>query len=279
MRLSRFVTGAFTAIALTTGSTAAHAQSFQEWTTCAPFETNGFVSEARTCFTTRLETDPILTAGTRTGTSVSLLLRNLQGTAAGASYGDTAPWSGLMDIWLFGPAQGIYDVTHYGLFGQAVGGATGTMTNDRIAALGTDNAGTHLIIADNDYPRTTVGGCNQRPGWPLNYGPMMFTCAATAWVDFSYSSTAVFDATNFDGIMAQVVRTYGGSDTSEQCATPTTGFFAGVSCHLDVVDHQSQAQPDITATPEPGTLGLFATALVLVPFGVGRARRSRGRDV
>ena len=263
---------------LATGSTTAHAQSFQEWTACAPFETNGFVSEARTCFTTRLETNPILTSGLRTGTSVSMLLRNLQGTAAGASYGDAAPWSGIDDIWFFGPAQGIFDVTHHGIFGQAVGGATGSMSNDRIAALGSDNAGTHLLIVDDDYPRTSVGGCNQRPGGPLTYGPMMFTCAATAWAQFSYTSNAVFDATNFDGMMATVFRTYGGSDNAEQCATPATGFFGSVSCQLAVVDHQSQVQPDITVTPEPGTLGLLAAALALVPFGVGRSRRSRVRD-
>ena len=274
MRIQPLCTGALAILCAGIRVTPAGAQSFREWTACAPRLDNGFVTAPRSCLTTRLETDPILSGGTRTGTSVSLLMRNLQGSAEGLALGDNATWSGFGDMVFFGPSGGIYDFTHYGILPALLGGATGTAINDRQVVTTSNQQGNFLLFVDDNTPRTTVGGCSPRPGATLNYSPALFTCAATSWVDFSYTTTAVFDATNFDGFHAQLFRTYGNSDDARQCFSMQTSWAQGF-CQLEIASESSQVQPDITVTPEPGTLGLMSLALLV---GIGLVRQRAGRD-
>ena len=264
--LTRHQRLAIALLAVVTPCSPALAQSFQEWTACAP--SNGFVF-SRACFVTRLETSAILVGNVRTGTAVSLLLRDLQGSAAGNALGDNTPWSGIGDVTFFS-ALPVNDLPPYfGIAPALSGGATGSAVNGREFVLSSGA----MVFSDNLLPRTTVGGCTARAGAMVNYAPTLFTCAANAWVSFSRNSSAIFDATDFSRFDAVVFEQAGANDVAAFCESPNPT--PRLNCQLDITSYVGRSEPPVIASPEPTSVVLVASGLLLLllPQMIRRLRK------
>jgi hypothetical protein len=255
-----YLAAAIVAVALFTPP-AVRAQ--QSWTLCTP-------GALRSCGTIFLSTTPVFSGSTRTGTGITVSMRNLNG-----QFGlDNSIWSGFTDLQFWGNSAG----QGGGLVSTFAGPITlsGTATGSAPAWLVQSYGGTYpfggfpaggaLVQVDMNSGGANyyVGGCTPSP-ISLDQTTVM-TCGGSALTSISYSTAAIFDSWDFSTAYVAAVGDYGSGLTSATCETdsqaygPAPGYYA----NCDIFGYANVA-------PEPGTLLLLATGLT----GIGGVRLRR----
>jgi len=220
------------------------------WVLCTP-------SSFHSCNSVALITTPLMTGATRTGTLVTIMVANLQGS----NPHDNTAWSYLWLAQFWSNASTPISVDRYesGTDAGTLEGATGTGTtadyNDGDATL---QDGTY-VTAKN----FAVAGCNQGSA-PVS------TCGAGQFVSFSWTSNGIFDARNFNTVEIAV---WGANFAYDQCESDPSALKYAPTYYTRCDDLSESSTTDVA--PEPTSLALIGTGLFGIA-GAGLRRRRRG---
>ncbi len=202
----------------------------------------------RACASVQVQT----TAMVGGGTSVVILVRNLQGWGYGV---DNTGGSVITRIGLVAPSIS-------GATGLTVSGGTATGAPSTFWSLSNPGGiGGSIELTAGVTPGTVEGGivgCNAPQGW---YPANRFSTCGGGWVAFTFTTTNDWSAN--DAQVAWLTQRFAVNGAGVEC--DTNGGGAGRSACVNV-------------TPEPVTMLLLGSGLAGVG-GAGLVRRRRGKDV
>lgn len=215
------------------------------WSMCTP-------GSLRSCHSVMITTTAVFTGSVRTGTAISLVVRNLQGS--GVPNVGTAP-SGLYRL-VFTSALAVPLPTsvRFPAATMTGAGASGAITWQAVAttALAGSTPYAWFEMIGNQGGTKLIGGCAMAP--MISGTITAQTCGPAAAAVFTFSISGALDAGQLDNVF---VHAYG-SQGSESCYTnPAAVPFNGPGC-----DNLVDPLAPITTVPEPGTLLLLGTGLV-----------------
>lgn len=242
MRAVRVV--ATLAVLGTVGAQAARADYKDFLNFCSP-------GAIRTCASLTVTTT-LLSGG---GTSVTIMVRNLQGSGYGVDN------------------TGGSIITRIGLVAPSINGATGLSVTSTNAPVGTPGSswflsnpgslGGPIELTAGITAGTVAGGivgCNAPQGWyPSSY---FSTCGAGDWVIFQFTTTNNWSAN--DAQVAWLTQRFAINGSGLECDSNGGSTTGRTGC--------------VQITPEPVTMLLLGSGLAGVG-GVGIIRRRKGKDV
>jgi hypothetical protein len=249
-------------LALASSPEVGRAQTWlHSWTLCTPS------ASFHSCHSVSLQTDAVLDNGSaRTGTTISIILHNLQGQGYAA---DNTISSGLFEADFLAPSLLLDNFQNYSVHGVPSGGATGTPTWAGNAGMNYGGPPGFVGIYGQDWygvgHGVPLGGCGTDALlFGMTYGGS--TCAANSSVTFSFTIGDVVDANQFT---SAILGAYGVAEGA-YCITDPSQL---PNSPYPLCDVRSESLTPGAVTPEPVTIVLLGSGLLGI--GAGRWRRRR----
>lgn len=226
----------------------------QSWTMCT-------TTTIQSCGTFALTTDAVLTDATRTGTSVSLRVTNLQGSLP--AYDNTI-WSIFPSITFLGHFAGMVGtpspqpLTPFAPPPQSAEPSSWAWQAGSVLDINGDPMSILQVYSPSFA--STIAGCDPVDPALGPDSPSIHTCTSAQWVAFTFSTASIFDASQFETARME----------AQGVIDPAADDISAAQCTADPGAASQRDPEEITPldTPEDGCLVLAHTVVYPGQAGV-----------